>query len=148
MKLDRGNRHSPAAGLSPAFDWTAAVLLVVIAGLHVAAFPVHVEEAVYIGTLFLLYAGASVVLAAGVIWRRPVASPLAAVLTTAAVVLYVVARTSGLPDYREDSWTDPVGAFPVGLLSLVLEGVFLLLYVVQARPTRRPGATQRQLSAG
>ena len=148
MKPDLDDRNGLTAAPRRPFEWTAAVLLVVIAGLHVAAFPVHASEATYIAALFLMYAGASTALAAGVFWRRRGAWPLAAVLTAAAAVLYVVARTSGLPDYREESWTDPVGVFPVGLLSLVMEAVFLLLYVAQASPKRRPRATRRQFSTG
>jgi len=125
---------------------TGAAFLIATAALHVAAFPDHFRVAGYIGLSFLLYAvmasTSAVALARGVRggW------PLGALVAGAAFALYVIARTVGLPAYSEDDWIDPLGGFPLGIVSFALEGLVVALYVaasidggVRGRGQRRRG---------
>lgn len=109
--------------------FTGTALLLGVGAIHVIAFPDHYEVAAYIGGLFILLAAATVVLAIGIGARIRFAWSLAALLFAVSIVLYVVARTSGLPYYHETNWLDPMGSVPLGLLSVILEGLFVFLYL-------------------
>ena len=103
----------------------AALTLVGFGSLHAAAVPEHAEQAGYIGVLFALNAAAAVALAAMLLSHPRPAWPLAAALAAVTVVLYVVARSAGLPAYHENDWVDA----PYGLPSLALEVLLVVLYV-------------------
>ncbi|MFE7995457.1 hypothetical protein [Streptomyces shenzhenensis] len=92
--------------------------------LHGLLVPDHLEEKFYIGVLFAL--GSAVMLgvaAALVTLRRPTVAWLAGALVSFGMIVgFLLSRTVGLPaGYYEADW-DP----PYGLLSLIVEGVFIL----------------------
>ncbi len=107
----------------------ASALLLSNGAIHVIAFPDHFMVAAYIGVLFLLLALATVPLAIGVGAGSQLAWDVAAVMSAIAVVAYALARTTGLPFYHEQDWLDMMGLVPLGLLSVVVEVLFLLMYV-------------------
>lgn len=109
--------------------FAAAVLLLGIGVVHVIAFPDHYKVTAYIGVLFLLLAAATVALTMAIAARIRFAWSLAAMISAVSILLYVVARTRGLPYYHEASWLDMMGAVPLGLASVILEGLFLVLYL-------------------
>ena len=95
---------------SPA-RWLAALFLLVTAGTHVPLIGEHLEEAPYVGVLFIALTVVSVVLAVAVVvadrdelWLASGAVCLAAVLA------YLASRTIGLPQIGDDigNWTEPM----------------------------------------
>jgi hypothetical protein len=94
--------------------WAASVLLLVTAATHIPLVPEHLEEAPYIGVLFIALSVASVVLAVVLIVAdTPAVWAATGVMTALAVVAFVVSRTVGLPQIGDDigNWTEPLG-FP------------------------------------
>ena len=112
--------HSPDRG--------AAILgLVVTAGTHVPLVREHLDEASYIGWLFVALSAAALVLAlALLIADTPLVWGVTGAVALAALVAFVVSRTVGLPQIGDDigNWTEPLG-----LVSLAVEGALLLLSV-------------------
>jgi hypothetical protein len=108
------------------------VLLLGTAACHLVAFPDHFQVAAYIGVSFLLYAAAATAVSIALQRNIRVAWLLGALLTGSAFVLYVAARTVGLPGFSDDSWVDPVGAIPVGMASFVMEALVVALYAGRA----------------
>ena len=124
--------------------FAASALLLSNAAIHVIAFPDHFKVAPYIGVLFLLLALAVVPLAVAIGAGNKTAWTLAALMSAVAIIAYVLARTTGLPYYRESDWLDPMGAVPLGLLSLVVEFLFLVMWI-NGRP--RPSFSHHRYTA-
>ena len=106
--------HSPDRG--------AAILgLVVTAGTHVPLVREHLEEAPYIGWLFVALSAAALVLAlALLIADTTLVWGVSGAVAVAALVAFVVSRTVGLPQIGDDigNWTEALG-YP----ALAAEGV-------------------------
>jgi hypothetical protein len=83
----------------------------------------------YPGALFLLNCAAATFLSVGILLGLGPAWHLGAVLTVATIVLFVLVRTLGLPAFRLDDWMVFLGPLPLGPISLVVEVIFLGLYV-------------------
>lgn len=115
----------------------AALLLLVVAIVHVPLIPEHLREAPYVGVLFILLVVVSAALAVllvrsdtRIVWTAT------AVVMLLALVAYLVSRTVGLPQLHDDigEWGDPL-AVP----SLVAEVLALAAssYIVR-HPTPTP----------
>ncbi|MGI9158021.1 MAG: hypothetical protein ACR2FG_15550 [Marmoricola sp.] len=99
--------HSP-------LRWFGAVLLLVTAAVHVPMVPEHLEEAPYIGALFIALAVVGVLLAVLLVLRdTPAVWAVSGIVALLAVVAFLVSRTMGLPQIGDDigSWGEPLG-FP------------------------------------
>lgn len=83
----------------------------------------------YPGILFLLNAVSAVVIAAGLLGGYRPAWHLGALLAATMMVLFVLVRITGLPDFQLDDRIVLLGFLPLGPLSLAAEGLFLGLYV-------------------
>ena len=99
--------HSPDRG--------AAILgLVVTAATHVPLVREHLEEAPYVGWLFVALSAVALVLAL-VLLRAdtPAVWAVTGAVGLASVVAFVVSRTIGLPQIGDDvgNWSEPLG-FP------------------------------------
>jgi len=120
--------HSPDRG--------AAVLgLVVAAGTHVPLVREHLEEAPYIGWLFIVLSAAAVVLAVALlIADTTLVWALSGAVGLAAVVAFVASRTVGLPLIGDDvgNWSEPLG-YP----ALAAEAVVALVSAMTLLRTRR-----------
>jgi hypothetical protein len=88
--------------------------LLVNAGVHIPLVPEHLDEAPYIGVLFILLSVACIVLAVVIVvvdttwvWAA------SGTISLLALVAFVLSRTVGLPQIGDDvgNWTDPLG-FP------------------------------------
>jgi hypothetical protein len=117
------------------------LLLAGVAGIHFALAPHELEEQTYIGVLFIL-AGVGAALAAVGIWRSSAygAWTLGALVCACTFVGFILSRTTGLPGgYEEDEWST------LGVLSLALEGTFVVLYAVTVAfaPRRRTATLVR-----
>jgi hypothetical protein len=110
--------------------WSAAFLLLVTSGTHVPLIPEHLEEAPYVGWLFVALSVVSVVFAVLVVrWDTPAVWAASGQLTLLAVVGFVASRTVGLPQIADDigNWTEPLGypAVAAELLASLLAVVVL-----------------------
>jgi hypothetical protein len=98
---------------SPA-QWCASFLLLVAAGTHIPLIEDHLEEAPYVGWLFILLSVVCIGLAVAILFVDSAGVwALSGITCFAAVVAFFASRTVGLPQIGDDvgNWTDPLG-FP------------------------------------
>jgi hypothetical protein len=96
---------------SPA-QWCASFLLLVAAGTHVPLISDHLEEAPYVGWLFILLSVVCIVLAVAILFvDNAEVWIISGAVCLAAVVGYLASRTIGLPQIEDDvgNWTEPLG---------------------------------------
>ena len=126
--------------LGSPWRWVGAVLLLVTAGTHVPLIPEHLEEAPYVGALFIALAVVGVVLAVLLAVRdTPLVWAVSGLVTLLAAVAFLLSRTVGLPQIGDDvgNWTEPLG-FPAVAAELLT--VVVTLVVLE----RRNGAHGRR----
>lgn len=105
--------------------WLAAVLLLVVAAVHVPMVPEHLHEAPYVGVLFIALAITGVALAAlVVIWDTPAVWIISGTVALLALIAFLLSRTVGLPELGDDvgNWTEPLG-FPALVAELLATAV-------------------------
>jgi peptidoglycan/LPS O-acetylase OafA/YrhL len=110
----------------------AAIAAAGIAAIHLALAPEYLEEATYVGVLFIL-GGLAAGLVAIRLWRvdDALAWVAGALIAAGMAVGFVLSRTLGLPGFHESEWELS------GLLSLLLEAAFLVAAAVWKRVPRR-----------
>jgi len=126
--------NSPLA--SP-LRWVAIVMLLGTAGTHVPLVPEHLEEAPYVGVLFIALSVASIVLAVLLVrWDSPLVWTASGVMTVLALIAFFASRTVGLPQIGDDigNWGDPLGYPAVAVEALVTAAAAIVL---ANRPHRR-----------
>jgi hypothetical protein len=125
-----------------ASHWCASFLLLVAAGTHIPLIRAHLEEAPYIGWLFIALSVVCIVLAVAILFVDHVGVwVLSAAVCFAAVVGFLASRTIGLPQIRDDvgNWTDPLGIPAVASEMLMVALAWLHLRNVQfPAMARRP----------
>jgi hypothetical protein len=120
------------------YRWPVIALLFVASMAHVPVIPAHLEEAPYMGVLFIAFSVASFTLASLLAWKPvPVCFPAAGVLCAAAIVAYAATRLVAFPLLADD-----VGAWwePLGIVSVLAEaGVVAIVSAagLSGRPTPR-----------
>ena len=115
----------------------AGISLIVIVGLiHLINSPGDLEEGSYTGLLYLANFFGAILAAIGIYRGRSWGWNLGALVSVGAFAGYVISRTIGLPGLAvEEEWLEPLG-----LLSLLVEALFVGLYVmVSVRPTGDSG---------
>jgi hypothetical protein len=128
--------HSP-------LRWACALALLVTAGTHIPLIPEHLEEAPYVGVLFIVLSVVSIALAALVMVRDvPLVWVASGTVALLAVAGFLVSRTVGLPQIGDDigNWTEPLG-FPalVGeVATVVLAGLAIRRASAAAPATPSP----------
>jgi hypothetical protein len=115
--------------LSPS-QWCASFLLLVAAGTHIPLIRSHLEEAPYVGWLFIALSVVCIGLAVVILFVDHVGVwLLSAAVCFASVVAFLASRTIGLPQIGDDvgNWTEPLGIPAVAseLLMVVLAGLHL-----------------------
>lgn len=121
--------HSPDRG-------PAILGLLVTAATHVPLVGEHLEEAPYVGWLFIALSVAALVLALMLLVADiPLAWAISGTVAVAALVAFVVSRTVGLPRIGDDvgNWSDPLG-YP----ALAAEAVVAVASALTLRRTRHP----------
>ena len=116
----------------------AGISLIVVVGLiHLINSPGDLEEGSYTGLLYLANFVGAILAAIGIYRGRSWGWGLGALVSVGAFVGYVVSRTVGLPGLGvEEEWLEPLG-----VLSLVVEALFVGLYLTAfVRPTGGSGA--------
>jgi hypothetical protein len=127
-------------------QWCASFLLLVAAGTHIPLIQGHLEEAPYVGWLFIALSVVCIALAVAVLFVDHVGVwLLSAAVCFAAVVAFLASRTVGLPQIGDDvgNWSDPLG--PPAVASEVLMVALAWLHLRNTRPSessagRAPGA--------
>jgi len=116
----------------------AGISLIVIVGLiHLINSPEDLAEGSYTGVLYLANFFGAILAAIGIYRGRSWGWGLGALVSVGAFAGYVISRTVGLPGLPvEEEWLEPLG-----VLSLVVEALFVGLYLtVFVRPTGGSGA--------
>ena len=125
---------------------SAGVLVIVACGLiHLIGAPEHLEEATYIGVLFVINATASLVAALGIYRNMMWGWLLGAIVAGGAFVMFTVSRLIGLPAYQEHigMWVGDSPADSLGIPSLIVEALFVALFflmVLSRRTTNKERA--------
>lgn len=99
----------------------------IVALIHVVYAPEHLEEALYVGILFIVGAVALLVAAVMLIYRPSLTPWLLGGLVSAGMFVgFILSRTTGLPGYRDEEWD------VAGIVALVLEVVFLISWALDS----------------
>jgi hypothetical protein len=94
--------------------------------------PEELEEATYLGLLFVANVGGAVVAAIGIYRNYRWGWGLGALVAGGAFAGYVISRTIGLPGMPVEDWLQLLG-----VLSLLVEGLFIGLWLANfARPAK------------
>ena len=110
--------------------WAGASLIAAVGLIHLLEAPEVLEEATYLGLLFLANFSGTVVAAIGIYRNHRWGWLLGVVLAGGSFVGYVASCTVGLPGLEVEEWLQPLG-----LLSLLIEGLFMGLYLaILVRP--------------
>lgn len=92
--------------------------------IHFYDAPDAFSEVAYKGVLFVLNGVGAIVAAIGILRGAAWGWLLGLLIAGGAIVGYVISRTVGMPGLPVDPWLEPLG-----VLSLVVEGLFALLAV-------------------
>ena len=104
---------------------TGARLILASGVIHLVLAPEHLEEAAYLGLLFLADFAGAVVAAFGIYRGQRWGWTLGALVAAGALVAYVISGTVGLPGM------EPEGLFDsVGVVTKLVEALFLGLFVL------------------
>src|ERR671921_856461 len=112
----------------------AAMVLIVVVGLvHLVGAPPHYRWAPYLGVGFVVNLIGALVAAAGIYRDALWGWLLGALVAGGALVMYVVSRSVGLPGFEHavGRWSGPLG-----ILSLVVEALFITVFLLWL-PARR-----------
>lgn len=127
------------SALHSAWRWPVAGLLLLIAAVHIPLVSEHLEEARYVGVLFILLSLVCVVLAFALVLRDTRRVWLASGLVgVSALAAFLVSRTVGLPEMADDigNWTEPLG-YPA------IAAEVLVAVIATWSSTRTPSAAHR-----
>ncbi len=111
--------------ISKSVMWAGIFLIVVTGVIHFIDAPDTFTEATYKGILFSLNGIGALVAAVGIFRGKSWGWLLGLLIAGGAFVGYVISRTVGLPGLPvESEWLEPLG-----VLSLVVEGIYVLLAI-------------------
>ena len=111
----------------------AAIALILVTGaIHFIDAPGSFGDATYKGPLFVANGIAAIIAAVGIyrgerIWGWG----LGLLVAGGALIAYVISRTVGLPGLAPDVWLEPLG-----ILSLLVEVAYVVLFFLSRRTTR------------
>ena len=130
-----------------AFRW-AGVLLIIACGLiHLISAPDHLQEATYIGVLFVANCAGALIAAFGIYRDRLWGWVLGALVAGGAFVMFLVSCLIGLPAYQEHAgmWMGDSFGDRLGIPSLFIEApVVVLSAIVLARHAKEEQATDEE----
>jgi hypothetical protein len=136
---ERG-KHNMGGHPTPRALILAGVLLMLACGLiHLIGAPEHLQEATYIGVLFVINAAGALVAALGIYRDRLWGWLLGVLVAGGAFVMFMVSRLIGLPAYREHigMWLGDSTGDRLGIPSLIVEATLVALsLIVLARRAR------------
>ena len=108
------------------------MLLFACALIHLISAPDHLQEATYVGLLFLANAAGSLVAAFGIYRGRLWGWLLGALVAGGAFVMFLVSRLIGLPAYQEHigMWMGDSFGDRLGIPSLFVEAPLVILSAI------------------
>jgi hypothetical protein len=110
------------------------ILLIALEGLiHLLDAPDSFDDATYKGLLFVAVVIGAAVTSIGIYHGQRWGWSLGALTAGSAFIGYVISRTTGLPGLPVEEWLEPLG-----VLSLLVEGLFIGLFLVVPLPRRTP----------
>lgn len=115
--------------------WIGLIVLAGIGWVHYKDIPGKLGETPYLGWMYILLVAGCAAAGAWLLsdrWRSGYV--LGALISVGALVGYSLTRSTGLPGARGDvgNWAEPVG-----VVSLLLEALFVVLAILQLRPNAR-----------
>jgi hypothetical protein len=127
--------------------WPTVVALLVAAAAHVPVIPEHLDEAPYMGVLFVGFTVVAAVLALVVAVRGSAPMPfvVAGVLCAVAIATYCLTRLIAFPQLADDvgNWGETEG-----VISIVSEAVVVALSAAGAAWLRRSGRRAPSAATG
>jgi len=109
-------------------QWISVALILGIGLIHLSMVPGEYDEAQYMGILFAINFLAAIMAAIGILRQEAWGWVLGVVIAAGSLIGYILSRTVGLPGMEIEAWLQPLG-----LLSFVAEGIFLVL-VIRMKP--------------
>jgi hypothetical protein len=100
--------------------WTGISSIIVVGLIHLIEAPEELEEATYLGTLFLANFVGALLAAIGIDRNYRWGWSLGALVAGGAFLGYVLSRTIGLPGMPVEVWLEPLG-----VLALLVEALFV-----------------------
>lgn len=126
--------------------WMGIILIALIGLIHLVEAPEYFEVATYVGLLFLANAAGSALAGYGIYRGAGWGWALGALIAIGAFVAYIVSRVVGLPGAPglvQEEFLEPLG-----ILSLLVEALFVVLYATRAsRRTQTPRTTTNRTIA-
>lgn len=116
-------RENLLAPMDSPWRWVLAAAAVVAAGAHVPVIAPHLDEAPYMGVLFIVLTAACLLLAAAALVRDSRGVYALAILTCGlAIIGYAATRLVAFPDLDDDvgNWLEPLGVLAILSEALVL----------------------------
>lgn len=110
----------------------AALALAVSGTVHLVDAPDTFGDATYLGLSFLAHFAVALVAAAGVLLGSRVAWGLGALVSLAAIGLYVISRTVGLPGQSDEEWMEWSGVIAVTSEAIALVATVLGMRLIRA----------------
>ena len=114
------------------FRWTGVLLLFACGLIHLISAPDHLQEATYVGVLFLANCAGALVAAFGIYRDRLWGWLLGALVAGGAFVMFMVSRFIGLPGYQEHvgMWIGDSFGDRLGIPSLFIEAPLVALSLI------------------
>ena len=123
--------------------WLMVPAVLVAAAAHLPVIRPHLDEAPYMGVLFIVLSAACVALASAAIsWDTPVVYALSVLTCGLAVLGYVATRMVAFPMLADDvgNWAEPLGLLSVGSETVVVIAALCVLagraFPIGLRPAR------------
>lgn len=102
--------------------WFGIILIIVTGIVHFIEAPEYFDDAAYMGALFVLNGIGSIAAAYGIYKNQKWGWMLGLLIAGGSILGYIVSRTIGMPGVAVKEWADAIG-----ILSLAVEGLFVLL---------------------
>ncbi len=118
------------------FQWLSVAIIALIGLIHLSMVPQEYGEAPYMGILFGINFIAAIIAALGILRQETWGWLLGVGIAVGSLIGYILSRTVGLPGMEIEAWLQPLG-----VLSLLAEGAFLLLVF-----TKKPWAAAQEPS--
>ncbi len=113
--------------------WLGILLLAGIAWIHYRGIPDKLGETAYMGWLYILLVAGCAAAGAWLLSNQVRAGyVLGSIISLGAIIFYVLTRSTGLPHATGDigNWAEPAG-----VISLLLEAVFVVVAFMKLRRT-------------
>ena len=133
VQSSESDKHSLSTRRIPeGFRWTGVLLLFACALIHLISAPDHLQEATYVGVLFLANGAGALVAAFGIYRDRLWGWLLGALVAGGAFVMFLVSRLIGLPGYQEHvgMWIGDSFGDQLGIPSLFVEAPLVVLSAI------------------